>query len=223
MANHTEESLDRLLKKDLVDIVLALQDKLKSANEDVLAEISITKNTNSLLQKRVVDLERECWANAQCSRRECLELVGMPASVSHDSLEDKVLNVFDKMGCHIQNENVEACHRISKHNDRAIIKFTRRKDCQQVLSVKRDLRNLSMEDVGLPGDTRIFINQSLCPYYRILWSKSKKLHSLGKVHTFYVSNSTNKIKISKNSQPISITHSSDFDKYFPGVDLSPDN
>ena len=39
MANHTEESLDRLLKKDLVDIVLALQNKLKSANEDVLAEI----------------------------------------------------------------------------------------------------------------------------------------------------------------------------------------
>ena len=237
MANRTEESLDRLWKKDLVDIVLALQDKLKSANEDVLAEIrklnvnfqkleselSITKNTNSLLQKRVVDLERECWANAQYWRTECLELVGIPASVSHDSLEDKVLNVFDKMGCHIQKENVEACHRISKHNDRTIIKFTRRKDCQQVLSVKRDLRNLSSEDVGFPGDTRIFINQSLRPYYRILWSKSKKLHSLGKVHTFHVSNSTIKIKISENSQPISITHSSDFDKYFPGVDLSPDN
>ena len=123
MANHTEESLDRLLKKDLVDIDLALQDKLKSANEDVLVEIrklnvnfqklesevSITKNTNTLLQKRVVDLERECWANAQYSRRECLELVGIPASLSHDSLEDKVLNVFDKMGCHIQKENVEAC------------------------------------------------------------------------------------------------------------------
>ena len=74
MANHPEESLDRLLKKNLVHIVLALQNKLKSANEDVLAEIrkmnvnfqkleselSIIKNTNSLLQKRVVDLEREC-------------------------------------------------------------------------------------------------------------------------------------------------------------------
>ena len=132
--------------------------KLNVNFQKLEAELSITKNTNSLLQKRVVDLERECWANAQYSRRECLELVRIPASGSHDSLKDKVLNVFDKMGCHIQKENVEACHRISKHNDRTIMKLTRRKDCQQVLPVKRDLRNLSVEDVGFPGDTRIQTN-----------------------------------------------------------------
>ena len=102
MEEHTLESLDKLYKKDLVQIVLTLQNKLKSSNDQVLEEIrklniifqklesdiSITKNTNSLLLKRVVDLERECWANAQYSRRECLELVGIPASVSHDTLEN---------------------------------------------------------------------------------------------------------------------------------------
>ena len=121
----------------------------------------------------MVDLERECWANAQYSRRECLELVGIPSSVTHDLLEDTVLNVFSKMGCQIQKENVEACHRIHKNNDITIIKFTRRKDCQQILSVKRDLKNLEMEDVGLPRGTRIFINQSLCKYYRVLCQKVK--------------------------------------------------
>ena len=237
MEEHTLELLDKLYKKDLVQIVLTLQNKLKSSNDEVLQEIrklniifqklesdiSITKNTNSLLLKRVVELERECWENAQYSRRECLELVGIPASVSHDTLENTVLNIFDEMGCQIQKENIEACHRISKHNDRTIMKFARRKDCQQVLSVKRDLKKLSLEDIGLPEKAKIFINQSLCPYYRILWSKCKKLHSLDKIHTFYVSNGTFKIKISENGQPISITHTSDFDKYFPGVDLSPDN
>ena len=182
MEEHTLESLDKLYKKDLVKIVLTLQNKLKSSNDEVLEEIrklnvnfqklesdiSITKNTTSLLLKRVVDLERECWANAQYSRRECLELVGIPASVSHDTLENTVLNIFDKMGCQIQKENIEDCHRISKHNDRTIIKFARRKDCQQVLSVKRDLKKLSLEDIGLPEEAKIFINQSLCPYYRIL-------------------------------------------------------
>ena len=111
MEEHTLESLDKLYKKDIVQIVLTLQNKLKSSNDEVLEEIrklniifqklesdiSITKNTNSLLLKRVVDLERECWANAQYSRRECLELVGIPASVSHDTLENTVLNIFDKM------------------------------------------------------------------------------------------------------------------------------
>ena len=237
MATHTEESLDRMLKKDLVDIVLTLQNKLKSANEEVLVEIRklndnfvklesdlcITKNTNSLLQKRVIDLERECWANAQYSRRECLELVGIPTSLSHDSLEDTVLKVFNKIGCQIEKHNVEACHRISSKNDTTIIKLTRREDCQQILLVKRDLKNLEMEDVELPRGTKIFINQSLCKYYRILWSKCKKLYSLGKCHTFYVSNGNIKIKITENSQPLTITHSSDFDKHFPNIDLSPDN
>ena len=237
MANHTEESLDKLLKKDLINLVLTLQDKLNTASEEVLEEIrklntnfeklesdlSVTKNTNCLLQKRIVDLERECWANAQYSRRECLEMVGIPASVSHDCLEDKVLEIFDSMGCRVQKENIEACHRMGKKNDRTIVKFSKRKDCQQILSVKKDLKNLSMEDLNLPADTKIFVNQSLCPYYRILWSKSKKLHSLGKIFNFYISNSAIRIKINESSQPLSITHSSDFDKYFPGVDLSPDN
>ena len=38
-----------------------------------------------------------------------------------------------------------------------------------------------MEDFGLPGHGKIFINSSLCPYYKTLWSKSKKLLTLGKI------------------------------------------
>ena len=65
MEEHTLESLDKLYKKDLVQIVLTLQNKLKSSNEEVSEEIrklnvifqklesdiSITKNTNSVTQK----------------------------------------------------------------------------------------------------------------------------------------------------------------------------
>ena len=93
-----------------------------------------------LLQQRIVDLERECWANAQYSRRECLEVVGIPANISHDCLEDKVLEIFNNVGCKIKQENIEACHRINKNNDTTIIKFSKRKDCQQVLAVKKDLK-----------------------------------------------------------------------------------
>ena len=237
MVSHTEESLDKLLKKDLINLVLKLQEKVSTVNEEVLDEVrkinknferlesdlSVTKNANCLLQKQIVKLERECWANAQYSRRECLEVVGIPSSVSHDCLEDKVLDIFDQVGCRIKKENIEACHRLNKNSDRTIIKFSKRKESQQVLAVKRDLKNLDMESLGLPADTKIFINQSLCPYYMVLWSKSKKLSNLGKIHNFYFSNGIIKIKVDENSQPISISHSCDFEKYFPGVDLSPDN
>ena len=71
--------------------------------------------------------------------------------------------------------------------------------------------------------TQIFVNQSLCPYYKSLWSKSKKLRSLGKIPSFFISNNTIETKLQENSNPDSITHSSDFQKFFPDVDLVPSN
>ena len=40
-----------------------------------------------------------------------------------------------------------------------------------------------MEGFGLLGQERIFINSSLRPYYKCLWSKSNKLLTLGKIHS----------------------------------------
>ena len=77
-----------------------------------------------------------------------------------------------------------------------------------------------MEDIGLTGDNKVFINHSLCPYYRVLWSKSKVLLNMGKINRLMVSNGTVKVKIINITAPISITHADDFTKYFPDVDLS---
>ena len=77
-----------------------------------------------------------------------------------------------KVGCNIDSSNIEACHCITKRNDRVNVKSSKRKDCQQVLSVKKNLKNLKMEDNDFTGDNKVFINHNLCPYYRVLWSKS---------------------------------------------------
>ena len=54
-----------------------------------------------------------------------------------------------------------------------------------------------MENFGLPGQEKIFINSSLRPYYKILCSKSKKLFTLRKINTVYFSNGT--IRINNSS------------------------
>ena len=54
---------------------------------------------NSLLPNRLTNMERQCWANAQYSRRECLDVVGIRSEVGADVLEEKVLNIFGKLGC----------------------------------------------------------------------------------------------------------------------------
>ena len=55
----------------------------------------------------------------------------------------------------------------------------------------------------------------------MLWSKCKRFNDLGKISNFYISGGTIKVKISKNRNPISITYTQDFVKYFPEVDLLP--
>ena len=144
----------------------------------------------TLLSQWAVNLERQCWANVFEKR--------MPKEFLDDnSLEQKIIQVFEKVGC-----NIEACHRITKRNDRVIVTFSRRKDCQQVLSIKKNLQKLKMEDIGLTGDNKVFINHSLCPYYRVLWSKSKVLLNMGKINRLMVSNGTVKVKISEISAAI---------------------
>ena len=175
MANYTEDGLDKLLKKDLISIILSQQRKIDQDNIGWLdeihnlndnfskleADVKIAKNINNLLSQQVFDLDRQCWANAQYSRRECLEIVSIPRSVNDNSLEEKVIQVFEKVGCNIDSGNIEVCHRITKRNGRVILKFSRRKDCQQVPSVKKNPQKLKMEDNGLTSSNKVFINHSL--------------------------------------------------------------
>ena len=98
--------------------------------------------------------------------------------------------------------------------DNVIIMFSRRKDCQHVLWVKKEI-------FGFHGENKIYINRSLCQYYRKLWSKSKKLHSMGRVHSFYVAGKSTKIKVHENSTLLAIAHANDFKYHFLDVNSSP--
>ena len=142
-------------------------------------------------------------------------------SVWRSSRGESFKCIFGKLGCDISPDRIEACHRVGRTNDAVIVKFSRQKGCQHVWSVKRDLKKLTLEELELSGNTKLFINRSLCPYYKMLWSKSKKLHSLSKIHSFFISGDTIKIRVNENSSPLSITHVDDFGKHFPDVDLSP--
>ena len=128
-----------------------------------------------------------------------------------------------EFGCPIKGNNIESCHQISKKNYKEIIlKFSQRKDCQNELNAKKELRKLGMKEIGFPEDNPIFVNQSLCTYYQVLCSKTKCLHSLKRISSFYVSGGTTvKIKISENSPPLPITYINDFKEHFPDVNLAP--
>ena len=73
-----------------------------------------------------MDMERQCWANVQYSRRECLQVAGIHC-VSNKNLESKVLEVFSKVGCEILSRNIEACHRLT-NSDGITVRFLPKED-----------------------------------------------------------------------------------------------
>ena len=44
-----------------------------------------------------------------------------------------------------------------------------------------------MKEIGFSEDNPIFVNQILCTYDRVLWSKAKRRRSLKRINSFYVS------------------------------------
>ena len=61
--------------------------------ENLESEAIISKQVNTKLCDKMKFLERQCWANEQYSRRECLEISGVPESVTDNDLEGKILKL----------------------------------------------------------------------------------------------------------------------------------
>ena len=183
----------------------------------VETDVTIMKNVDQKLVNQLIETERQCWANAQYSMRNCLEVVGIPTSIPNDSLQADISKVFDKLGVHVDGKDIQACHCL-EDNDRSIMKFSNRKDSLQVLRVKKDLKSLDPTELQFPEGTRIFINESLCAYYGGLWNKCKKLKGMRQLHVFFVSNDTIKVKILENDRAEPITHANDLEKLFPDID-----
>ena len=105
--------------------------------------------------------------------------------------------VFKKIGVEIDERDVQACHRL-KEKDRTIVKFVNRKDCFQILRVKKELKSLDPTDLNFPENTKIFINESSCPYYRSIWNKCKKLRAIQKIQQFDTITGLIRVKAKEN-------------------------
>ena len=66
--------------------------KFNDNSSKLEAEQVVNKRVNSELCKRIVTGERQCWANARYSKRECLEVAGIPRQV-----DEKVLSSFRRL------------------------------------------------------------------------------------------------------------------------------
>ena len=112
--------------------------------------------------------------------------MGVPSSVEKENLESKVCKVFDKIGATVTENDIEACHRLK--GGKTIVKFCKRKICQNVLRKKGSLKKVKSSDVALNGGTPLFINENLCSYYKGLWNNCKELWNEKLLYSYFTIN-----------------------------------
>ena len=120
---YTEEKLRALNKKQIIGLFLKIQEQtnttvasltaeIKRLNENfhkLESDVSVIENVNNILSKQMPSIERQLWKNAQRSRRECNEVVGLPSSIDDKELQPIV--------CRILQPTYWCCHNGGKDRD----------------------------------------------------------------------------------------------------------
>ena len=128
------------------------------------------------------------------------------------------MNIFRKLKVETDSSNIEDCHWLpSKRPKRAIIKFSKQKDGKKIRHCKKNLKVMDLTSLGISSP--VFINDSLCQYYKMLWRKCKKLLTNKFIDSFWVSNRSIRLRVENKDRPGVVTHISDLEVLFPGNDI----
>ena len=164
--NHSESALNSLKNSDLVRMILDLErkvivdtdlhklsdqihkltemiDQISAENRKLTSELVITKNVNSRLEERIINLEKNQAKGEQYSRRNNVELSGIPNSICDEDLENTVINICKESGINVDARDIEGCHQLPLsrnsrgHDKRVIVKFFNRKYAEAMLKDKK--------------------------------------------------------------------------------------
>ena len=99
------------------------------------------------------------------------------------TVAETVCGVFKKIGVEIDERDVQTCHCL-KEKEGTMVTFVSRKDCLQILRVKKELKSLDPTELDFPKTSTFLLTK--VPYYRGIWDKFKKLSGIQKIHQFYM-------------------------------------
>ena len=168
---------------NLNDIRQSIQDMKDNVINHILEEnkrlrdkISILDENYARQNSKIVKLEKDLWDNSQYTRRNNIELSGICESIDDEELEESVVGILNKIGVKCSANDIEACHRLpnarnsTRKHKRVIMRFVNRKLCEKALISRKSLKDIDLSDVNLKlKDSKIFINDNLCPYYKGLF------------------------------------------------------
>ena len=99
--------------------------------------------------------------------------------------------------------------------------MSRHKDADKIRRVKKKIKGLDFSTIGI--NSALFINDSLCWYYKNLWAKCKKLWVNKFIYGFWTSNGSIWLKLTETGNVRVITHDAHLEELFLGNELISDD
>ena len=127
-----------------------------------------------LLEDALINNEIKINSADQYSRRNNIVIQGIPQSVKSKDLEDKVINVLDKVNVKVTKNDIEACHRLGDSR-KTIVRFVNRRHSFEALKNKKMLMSVDPTSIGLDKNTNLFLSQNLSDYNNKIASYCREL------------------------------------------------
>ena len=217
----TRSKLNELSKEELIEQLLSFDnlsekitdltkkmDDFASKFDRVFSELQISKTCNSLLRKRIIDLERSSLDNAQYLRREMIEISPVPLDVSNSELEGLVCKALSLTENEVHPDDLEACHHLKK-KENVIIKFKSRKLKYKVINNRKIMKNKSKELNELKFSNNLYISESMCAGNHSLFFKCRKLKKARKIFNTWFFNNAFNVQLNQSREIHKVFHTED--------------
>ena len=137
--------------------------------------------------------------------------------------ETKIYELIEKVTVvNVHQDCLESCHLLTSSKKKKIIdKFSRQKNAESVLQNKNKFKNFNPWSIDNDSNN-VFINGSLCRYYKFLWSKCKNLWTEKWIEAFLVSNGKIKLRIEPEEAVSRISLVQDLQKLLPDYKFQSD-
>lgn len=198
-------------------IVMNLQtdnEVIQNNNKELRETMDDLTNENDEIHELNHYLEKEIHLLNQYTRRENLEISGLPDDIAQKDLEIKVIEIINKIGVKITSYGLVGCHRLikKKHQKSAnvIVRFIDRKKTIQCFKNKRKLIDLE-EELGM----RLFITENLCPAYTEIYNECYRQKKAGLINKLWTYNGVVNVKFTDDyyEKPFKIFHINDIKQY----------
>ena len=153
------------IQKNITNVV---NESIMSIKDSIIDSL---KEENMKLQSRVQQLEDKALRmeitknnHEQYTRRNNIEIQGIPATAADDNLEIKVIDIFRCLKINIDPSDIEDCHRLGNSTPKnTIVRFVNRKFCKKTLEAKFDLRKINNAELHFDTSSVLYFSENLTP------------------------------------------------------------